>query len=430
MINTKNYQPVTAEEAVSIIKPGDKIFIHSAAAAPQTLVKALAARGGELRNVEIYQLHTEGVAPYVEEPFNKSFHVKNMFVGANMRKAVQEGRADFIPVFLSETPRLIRRGIIQLDAALVQVSPPDRNGYVSLGISVDTTLSATQTARKLIAEINPNMPRTAGDSSIHISRFAKVVEVDYPLPEMIIPDPDEIETRIGQFVAELVDDGATLQMGIGAIPNAALAAMTNHKDLGIHTEMFSDGVIPLIEKGVITNKHKVKHRNFTVTSFMMGSRKLYDFVDDNPTIRFLDVEYVNDTAIIRQNPKVTAINSAIEVDFTGQVCADSIGTRIYSGVGGQMDFMRGAALSDHGKPIIALPSSTNKGLSRIVSTLHPGAGVVTTRAHVHYIVTEYGVAEMYGRTIRERIRAMINIAHPDHRERLEREAFDLWHFHV
>lgn len=430
MADYKNYQPVSAEEAVSCIKSGDRVFVHSVAASPQTLVQALANRAGELKNVELYQLHTEGIAPYADEAVKESFRVKNMFVGANMRRAVQGGWADFIPVFLSETPRLFRRGIVNLDVAMLQVSPPNKNGYCSLGISVDASLAASQMAKILIAEINPNMPRTAGDGNIHISKFHKVVEVNYPLPEFLNPEPNDTELRIGRFIAELVDDGATLQMGIGAIPNAALAAMEHHKELGIHTEMFSDGILPLIEKGVVTNQHKVKHRNYMVTTFMMGSQRLYDFVNDNPMVRFLDVEYVNDTAIIRQNPKVTAINSAIEVDFTGQVCADSIGTRIYSGVGGQMDFMRGAALSDQGKPIIALPATTSKGLSRIVSTLNPGAGVVTTRAHAHYIVTEYGVAELYGRTIRERIRSLINISHPDHRERLEREAFELWHFMV
>lgn len=430
MADNNHYQPVSAEEAVSCIKSGDRVFVHSVAASPQTLVRALANRAAELKNVEVYQLHTEGIAPYADESVKDSFRVKNMFVGANMRRAVQGGWADFIPVFLSETPRLFRRGIVNLDVALLQVSPPNKNGYCSLGISVDASLAASQTAKILIAEINPNMPRTAGDGNIHISKFDKVVEVNYQLPEFLNPEPNDIELRIGRYIAELVDDGATLQMGIGAIPNAALAAMEHHKELGIHTEMFSDGILPLIEKGVVTNQHKVKHRNYMVTTFMMGSQKLYDFVNDNPMVRFLDVEYVNDTAIIRQNPKVTAINSAIEVDFTGQVCADSIGTRIYSGVGGQMDFMRGAALSDQGKPIIALPATTSKGLSRIASTLNQGAGVVTTRAHAHYIVTEYGVAELYGRTIRERIRALINIAHPDHRERLEREAFELWHFNV
>jgi len=278
----------------------------------------------------------------------------------------------------------------------------------------------------LIAEINPNMPRTHGDSAIHISKFDRVTEVDYPLPTLELPEPTMVERRIGQHVANLVENGSTLQMGIGTIPNAALNAMHNHKELGIHTEMFSDGVIQLVEKGVITNEHKRKHRNHIVTGFIMGSQKLYDFVDDNPLVRVLDIAYVNDTATIRRNPKVVAINSAIEIDLTGQVCADSIGTRIYSGVGGQMDFIRGASLSEGGKPIIAMPSTTRKGISRITSMLKPGAGVVTTRAHVHYIVTEYGVAEMFGKNLRQRAKQLIDIAHPDHREALEKEAFDQW----
>ncbi len=325
---------------------------------------------------------------------------------------------------------MFRRGIVNLNVAILQVSPPDRNGYCTLGVSVDTSLAAAQTAKRIIAEINPNMPRTTGDGNIHISKFHKVVEVDYKLPNLEIPPPNDVETRIGEFVAGLVDDGATLQMGIGAIPNAALHAMRNHKELGIHTEMFSDGIIPLVESGVITNQHKVKHRNYIVTGFLMGSQNLYDFVNDNPLVRVLDIEYVNDTAVIRQNPKMTAINSAIEVDLSGQVCADSIGTRIYSGVGGQMDFVRGSALSLGGKPIIALPSVTNKGISRITSMLKPGAGVVTTRAHVHYIVTEYGVANLFGKSIRERAKALIHIAHPDHRETLAKEAFDIWNVNV
>ena len=419
------FHPVSAEEAVSIIDSGDRIYVHTAAAAPQQLVKALTARANVLNDVRIYHLHTEGEAPYAAEGLQNSFRVYNFFVGANMRKAVQDGKADFIPVFLSEVPLLFRRKVIKLDAVLLQVSPPDKNGFCTLGVSVDATLAAAQNARKLIAEINPNMPRTHGDGVLPISRFDKVVEVDYPLPSITIPDPDPVETRIGKYVAELVDDGATLQMGIGAIPNAALNAMSNHKGLGIHTEMFSDGIIPLIEKGVVTNEYKVKHRNHVVTTFIMGSKRLYDFVHDNPLIRVLDVQYVNDTATIRHNPKVTAINSAIEIDLSGQVCADSIGTRIYSGVGGQMDFIRGAALSEGGKPIIALPSQTNKGISRITSILKPGAGVVTTRAHVHYVVTEYGIAQLHGNSIRQRARQLINIAHPDHREKLEREAYEM-----
>ena len=425
-MRSKSYSPVTPQEAVSVIRSGDRIFIHTAAAAPQVLVKALAERGDELRNVQIYQLHTEGPAPYADEQDQDSFRVHSLFTGANMREAVQDGRADFVPVFLSDIPRLFRRGVIPLDVAILQVSPPDAHGYVTLGVSVDTSLAAAQSAKVLIAEINPQMPRTQGDGNIHISRFDKVIDVNYPLPSHIIPEPSEIERRIGENIAGLVENGATLQMGIGAIPNAALLAMSNHRELGVHTEMFSDGIIPLVEKGVITNEHKSKHPGHIVTGFLVGSQKLYDFVNDNPLVRVLDIEYVNDTSVIRKNPKATAINSAIEVDITGQVCADSIGTKIFSGVGGQMDFIRGAALSKGGKPIIALPAMTNKGISRITSMLKPGAGVVTTRAHVHYIVTEFGVAEMWGRSIQERAKAMINIAHPDHREQLIKEAWEIW----
>lgn len=429
-MNQQSYSPVTAEEAVSIVKSGDKVFVHTAAASPQVLVHALADRAEELTGIEIYQLHTEGKAPYADPGVEQTFHVNSLFTGANMRKAVQEGRADFVPIFLSDIPRLFRRGIVQLDVAILQVSPPDKHGYCTLGVSVDTALAAAQTAKYVIAEINPHMPRTNGDGNIHISKFHKVIDVNYQLPQLIIPDPDPAETRIGQYIAELVEDGATLQMGIGAIPNAALAAMNNHKELGIHTEMFSDGILPLVEKGVITNQHKVRHRGYLVTGFIMGSQTLYDFVDNNPIVRVLDIQYVNDTAIIRQNPKVTAINSAIEVDISGQVCADSIGTKIYSGVGGQMDFIRGSALSEGGKPIIALPSTTNRGVSRITTLLNQGAGVVTTRAHAHYIITEYGVAYLFGKSIRDRAKALINIAHPDHRERLAKEAHEIWGIHI
>jgi len=425
ILEKPHYEAVSAEEAVSIIDSGDGVYVHTAAAAPQQLVKAMTARADELHDVKIFHLHTEGEAPYADEEYQDSFRAYNFFVGPNMRRAVQEGRADFVPVFLSDVPLLFRRNVIKLDTVLLQVSPPDKNGFCTLGVSVDATLAAAQNARKIIAEINPRMPRTHGDGVLHVSKFDKVVEVDYELPSLIIPDPDPIENRIGKYVSELVEDGATLQMGIGAIPNAALNAMSNHKDLGIHTEMFSDGILPLIEKGVVTNEHKTKHRNHVVTTFIMGSRKLYDFVDDNPLVRVLDVQYVNDTSTIRQNPKVTAINSAIEIDLSGQVCADSIGTRIYSGVGGQMDFIRGAALSEGGKPIIAMPSATKKGVSRITCILKPGAGVVTTRAHVQYVVTEYGIAQLHGNSIRQRARQLINIAHPDHRERLEREAYEM-----
>ncbi len=422
-----DYTAVSPEEAVSLIKSGDKVFVHSAAAAPQVLIEAMAKRGKELSGVEVLHLHTDAEAPYAGEDMSESFRVNNLFVGSNVRSAVQQGRADYIPIFLSEVPLLFRRKIIPLDVALLQVSPPDKNGYCTLGLSVDTSLAAAQSAKIVIAAINPNMPRTHGDGAIHISRFDRVVEASQELPTLEIPTPTEVEKRIGQHVANLVENGSTLQMGIGTIPNAALNAMENHKELGIHTEMFSDGVINLVEKGIITNQHKRKHRNHIVTGFIMGSKALYDFVDDNPLVRVLDIAYVNDTAVIRQNPKVVAINSAIEIDLTGQVCADSIGTRIYSGVGGQMDFIRGASLSEGGKPIIALPSTTRKGISRITSMLKPGAGVVTTRAHVHYIVTEYGVAEMFGKNLRQRAKQLIDIAHPDHRESLEKQAFDEWH---
>ncbi len=423
-VTSKKYTPVSPAEAVSIIKSGHHVFMHTAAATPQVLAKALAERTDELKDVQIYHMHVEGDAPYAGEECSDSFRVNNMFVGKNLRRAVNEGRADFIPIFFSEVPYLLKSRIIDLDVAMFQVSPPDRNGFCTLGVSVDTSLAAAQSAKCLIAEINPNMPRTMGDGNIHISRFDKVVDVDYPLPTLEVPPPNDVETRIGQHIASLVEDGATLQMGIGAIPNAALMAMKDHKELGIHTEMFSDGILDLFEKGVITNEHKEKHRHHIVTGFMTGSKRLYDFVNDNPIVRVLDIEYVNDTAVIRQNPKVTAINSAIEIDLTGQVCADSIGTRIFSGVGGQMDFIRGASLSKGGKPIIALPSATNKGISRIESMLKPGAGVVTTRAHVQYVVTEYGIANLYGQNLRKRAKMLINIAHPDHRERLEKEAFE------
>lgn len=420
-----SYSPVSAEEAVAGIRSGMRVFVHSAAAAPQILLKALAQRGNEIKDIELVHLHIEGDAAYTTPEYRASFRGNNLFVGKNLREAVQEGWADYIPVFLSEVPNLFRRRTLPLDAAILQVSPPDKNGYCTLGVSVDASLAAAQMAKVVIAELNPNMPRTHGDGALHISKFDKVIEVDYPMPALHLPPPTEVEMRIGHFVAELVDDGSTLQMGIGTIPNAALLAMTNHKGLGIHTEMFSDGILDLIEKGVITNEYKVKHRNHIVTGFLMGTQKLYDFVDDNPLVRVLDIAYVNDTAVIRKNPKVTAINSAIEIDLTGQVCADSIGTRIYSGVGGQMDFIRGASLSQGGKPIIALPSVTSNGLSRITTLLKPGAGVVTTRAHVHYIVTEYGIAQLHGQNLRQRARKLIDIAHPDHRERLEREAFEM-----
>ncbi|MEX0844352.1 MAG: acetyl-CoA hydrolase/transferase C-terminal domain-containing protein, partial [Balneolaceae bacterium] len=319
---------------------------------------------------------------------------------------------------------LFRKNILPLDVALVHVSPPDIHGFCSLGVSVDTAAAAVQTAKYVIAQVNPNMPRTHGDGLIHVDHIDALVEVNVPLPEQFVDEPTEDEIKIGQYCAGLIEDGATMQMGIGAIPNAVLKSLTNHKNLGVHTEMFSDGVIELVESGVINGMNKKNHPGKIVSSFVMGSRKTYDFIDDNPSVAMLDVAYTNDTAVIRRNPKVTAINSAVEVDITGQVCADSIGTYHYSGVGGQMDFIRGASLSLGGKPIIALPSITRKGISRIVPFLKQGAGVVTTRAHVHYVVTEYGVANLYGKNLGQRAKALVEIAHPDHRDELNRAVAD------
>ena len=414
---------VTAEESVAIIKSGDRVFIHTAAAAPQQLIKAMTARAPELRSVQVIHLHTEGDAPYAKPEYARSFHTNCLFIGPNLREAVATGGADYIPVFLSEVPALFCKGILPVNVALIHVSPPDRHGFCSLGVSVDVSRAAVHVADQVVAQINRNMPRSHGDGLIHISNIDYAVEVSDRLPEMGAHQLTEAELAIGQACADLVEDGATLQTGIGAIPTAVLAALDQHKDLGMHSEMFSDAVIDLVEKGVLNGEKKRIHPGKIVSSFVMGSRRLYDFVDDNPNVAILDVAYVNDTAVIRRNPKVTAINSAIEVDLTGQVCADSIGTHLYSGVGGQMDFIRGASLSAGGKPIIALPSVTSKGESRIVPMLKLGAGVVTTRAHVHYVVTEHGVANLYGKNLRERAKALINIAHPSHRETLEREAF-------
>ena len=414
----------SAIDALKYVQSNDHVFVHTAVAAPLQLVDALSNRHNELRNVTLYHLHTEGQAPYVKPEYSRSFNTKSFFVGANVRKAVETGEADYIPVFLSEIPHLFNLGIISLDVALVHVSPPDKHGYCSLGVSVDASRAAVNNAKTVIAQINPNMPRTHGDGIIHKSQIDFAVEAEDKLPEFPAAELQETELKIGRHCANLIEDGATLQMGIGSIPDAVLASLTGHKNLGVHTEMFSDGLISLLESGVVNNSEKKIHPNRTVASFLVGSRKLYDFVDDNPNIAMLDCVYVNDTAVIRRNPKVTAINSAVEVDLTGQVCADSIGTRQYSGVGGQMDFIRGASLSKGGKPIIALPSSTRRGETRIVPFLRQGAGVVTTRAHVHYIVTEYGSVQLYGKGMRERAKALIQIAHPDHREELEKAALE------
>jgi 4-hydroxybutyrate CoA-transferase len=413
---------VSADEAVSVITSNNRVFIHSVAAAPRLLIEAMVRRAPQVRNVEIVHLHTEGTAPYAQPEYADSFRVNAFFVGSNVRKALAEGRADYVPIFLSEVPALFRRDILPLDVALVQVSPPDKHGYCSLGVSVDVSRAAVQKAKYVIAQVNPNMPRTHGDALIHKDVFHAMVESDDEMHIFENPPANDIEMQIGRNVASLIEDGATLQMGIGAIPDATLAALTNHKRLGIHTEMFSNGLIDLVERGVVTGEEKRVHPGKIVAGFVMGNRRLYDFIDDNPLVAMLDIAYVNDTAVIRRNPKVTAINSAIEIDLTGQVCADSIGMMQYSGVGGQMDFIRGASLSEGGKPIIAMPSATNKGVSRITPFLKQGAGVVTTRAHMHYVVTEYGVANLYGKNMRQRAYELIRLAHPDHREALEREA--------
>ncbi len=420
---------VSAEEAVSVVKSGSRVFIHSVAAAPRRLIEAMTARAPELRVVEIVSLHTEGDAPYAAPELQKSFRVNALFVGANVRRAVEEGRADYLPVFLSEVPSLFRSGILPLDVAMIHVSPPDRHGFCSLGVSVDVSRAAVQSARTVIAQVNPRMPRTHGDGLIHVDQIDAMVEVDEAIPAIPPPVISEQERAIGRHCAELVDDGSTLQIGIGAIPQATLAALVDHHRLGVHTEMLSDGIVDLVEKGVVTGEAKRVHPGKIVGGFALGSKRLYDFLDDNPLVAMLDMAYVNDTAVIRRNPKVTAINSAIEVDITGQVCADSIGDKQYSGVGGQMDFIRGAALSEGGKPIIALPSVTATGESRIVSMLKPAAGVVTTRAHVHFVVTEQGIADLFGKNLRQRAAALIAIAHPGHRDALSAEArrrFGTW----
>ncbi|KKL83263.1 hypothetical protein LCGC14_1976540, partial [marine sediment metagenome] len=357
-------------------------------------------------------------------PYDKTFRINSCFVGGNVRKSVNSFSGDYIPIFLSEIHLLFRRGILPLDVAIVQVSPPDRHGYCSLGVSVDVALPAIQTAKKVIAQVNPQVPRTHGDGIIHIKNIHCAVEVDAPIHLHNVTPISDVEQKIGKHVAGLIENGATLQMGIGNIPNAVLSNLGNHKRLGIHTEMFSDGVLPLIEQGVVTGEDKEVKTGKIVTCFAVGSQKLYDFVDDNPLVHFKEAGYTNDTAIIRKNPKVTAINSAIEIDLTGQVCADTIGPRQYSGVGGQMDFIRGASLSQGGKPIFAMPSVTAKGISKITPYLRQGAGVTTTRAHVHYIATEYGVVDLFGKNLKERAKALISIAHPNHREGLEKAAHE------
>lgn len=417
----------SAEEAMSLVESNHRVFVQGAAATPQVLLEALAVRAKALTGVETVHLHLEGTAPHAAPELAGHLRPLAFFVGANLRKPIAEGRADYVPVFLSEIPQLFRRGVMKLDVALVQVSPPDAHGYCSLGVSVDITRAAVDTARLIIAQVNPRMPRTFGHAALHESRIAAAVSTDVALPEPKASAPTKEEEAIGRHVAALVPDGATLQMGIGAIPDAVLRALHGHRRLGVHTEMFTDGLLPLVKSGAVTGELKKRQPGKIVSSFITGSRALYDFVHDNPSVELRESSYVNDAAIIRQNPSVVAINSALEVDLTGQVCADSIGETIFSGVGGQMDFMRGASLSEGGKPIIALKSLTSRGETRIVSQLKPGAGVVTTRAHVHFVATEHGVADLYGKGLVERARALIAIAAPQHREALARAAFERFH---
>lgn len=415
----QNY--ISAEEAVKWVKPGNRVFIHGSAATPVHLVKALQQRHAELEQVELVSITNMGELDFMKPEYRKSFFFNSLFVSANTRDVANSADGDYVPVFLSQIPQLFRNNILPIDVALIQVSPPDSHGYCSLGTSVDIAKSAIDTARLVIAQVNPRMPRTHGDGFVHIKKIHAAVWQESELPEVNYSSKiNNAIVSIGKNIASLIEDGATLQMGIGSIPDQVLQNLFGHKNLGIHTEMLSDGVIPLIEKGVINNSLKKMNVGRSVTGFMAGTRKLYDFVDDNPSVRVMDIGYVNDTSVIRKNPKATAINSAIEIDITGQICADSIGTYQFSGIGGQMDFMRGASLSEGGKPIIALPSVTSKGQSRIVSFLKPGAGVVTTRGHVHWVVTEYGAVDLFGKNLKQRGRALISIAHPNHREELER----------
>jgi acyl-CoA hydrolase len=413
----------TPEEAVKCINSNNRVFIHSAVAVPLKLVQAMTDRHNELKDVRIYSMHTEGEAPYAEKELEGSFIVNPFFIGQNIRENIQSGRGSYIPIFLSEAPSLFRNGSIPLDVALISVSPPDKHGFCSLGTSVDISLAAVQSAKCIVAQINKYVPRSHGDGFIHISKIHFAIEENTPLPEINSHPTSAIEKEIGKNISNLIENGATLQMGIGAIPNAVLSCLTSHKDLGIHSEMFSDGILPLVESGVINGSKKAKHRNSIVGSFAIGSKKLYDFIDDNPFIKMLDFSYVNNVEVIRRNPKVTAINSAIEIDLSGQVCADSIGCKIFSGVGGQMDFIRGASLSEGGKPIIALASTTKNGESKIVPFLKSGAGVVTTRAHVHWVVTEYGAVNLYGKSITERSKLLASIAHPNHRDWLLKSVY-------
>lgn len=416
---------ISSEEAVKLVKSGNRVFIHGSAATPVNLVNALLNRSGEIKDVELVSISTYGNIDWNHPGIINSFYLNSLFVSGNVREWANSNRGDYVPVFLSEIPQLFDRNILPLDVAFLQVSPPDNHGYCTLGVSVDVALSAVRNSKIIIAQVNPRMPRVWGDGIIHTSQFTAMVWDEHELVEVdYLSRENFITQQIGQHVAELIEDGSTLQMGIGPVPDAVLQLLDNHKGLGIHTEMFSDGLIALLEKGIVTNEHKAILRGRTVSSFILGTRKVYDYVDNNPSISCMNIGFVNDTDVIRRNPKVVAINSAIEIDLTGQVCADSIGLYQYSGIGGQMDFIRGASLSEGGKPIIALSSVTDKGISRIVPFLKQGAGVVTTRGHVHYVATEYGAVNLYGKNMAQRAHLLISIAHPSHKDRLEKAYFE------
>ena len=429
----KKIRFVSAEEAVKSVKSGDHVHLSSVASAPRLLIDALCERGraGELHDVRIHHLHTEGPAPYSGPEFEGIFFHQGFFIGTNVRKNVQAGYSDYIPVFLSETQKLYRSGALPCDVAMIQVCPPDEHGFVSLGTSVDATLAAIECAKTVIAVVNRNVPRAWGQAMIPLDYIDIFVEGDTPLEASKPASPNETEKAIGKYCAELIDDGACLQMGIGAIPNAVLAQLGNHKNLGIHTEMFADGVLDLVKKGVITGSEKVTDKGKIVSTFLLGSQECYDFIDDNPMVTMMDVGYTNDPFIISRNPKMTAINSAVQIDITGQVCADSIGTKFYSGTGGQVDFMYGASRAKEGKAIIAMPSRTTKGLGKIVPAVYEGSGIVSTRAHVHWVVTEFGAVNLYGKSMQERAKLLTSIAHPDDRESLDRAAYERFgpHYH-
>ena len=415
----------SAQEALSLIKSNDRVYIQGSACSPNYLIGELAKKAHELENVEVVCMNVQGEVEIVKPEYEKSFFINALFVSAPIRENINSGRGSFVPIFLGDIPDLFRSGRMPIDVAVIHISEPDEFGNCSLGLSVDINRAAVDIAKYIIAQVNPRMPRTHGDTVIHISQIDKMVWHETELHTVDYASKvEETELLIGKHIAEIVDDRANLQMGVGTIPDAVLQCLKNHKDLGIHTEMLSDGVVDLIKNGVVNNKYKTIHRHKTVTSFCFGTRRLYDFVDDNPMFAFLDVDYTNDPRVIRRNPNMVAINSAVEIDITGQVCSDSISTYHYSGIGGQVDFTRGAALSEGGKAIIAVTSRTKKGVPRITPVLKEGAGVVTTRGHVHYIATEYGVVDLHGKNFQQRAKALISIAHPEDREMLEKAAFE------